>query len=706
MDEQIQIEQAPRKQIEEEPEKPTGQEDVVKREQEKFAELEEKKKVLRDDLEKARDEGQKIVNEREEEEEGFAKKIEIAKKQNELQQEQLQLLKGEQIDAENRRKSEMKQMRKELIQKAADDNKKIENEEAGFIDEISGDVVINDQTVPRHIFSEGDFIKLKQSARRANKIVNTGNVYCMMDTPLNYPEKNNVPPLWEDIVKNDELDNLVKVKKINELEGWINRGIFGYPGENELKENYKNMDNVTIKRILIKKRGEEGADKRKTPILNGNIILKNIKSFMKYKLIDKKDDNIFPYGEKKDGLELYHLKLYTYLISKYPDNNEFLDIIEEIKKGIAQYSVLNELVADIDDANKHDTFLNKFMREKEDLDCDLNDIVLLESDANEGETQKDKGALPSKDVSGLENLSVDTLFILGNKVSGYNIEECFSRTSGILESITSTLKHFHCSLPIFKYIKGDFDKMKNLINDIKGSLKDRNNTEAIDQIYADLFYSNDILLIKEVEDFNKRHIKLQEITSPGQRIYRFISFVYLKRVYEFNKYMNTIQNITKLFRYISKLIVSKEYKEYKERSEVVARQVAGEKKSEESGQVVRTNAQDSTWRHQILSRELEPAGEKKGKESGQVVLPSRPEPETDEATFHEGQAVMRRDGGKTSRTGWKLGFVTSVQPLLVTASTNANSQGFKWEEVRRATPKEINKFTTREEQETAALRGW
>ena len=99
MDEQIQIEQAPRKQIEEEPEKPTGQEDVVKREQEKFAELEEKKKVLRDDLEKARDEGQKIVNEREEEEEGFAKKIEIAKKQNELQQEQLQLLKGEQIDA-------------------------------------------------------------------------------------------------------------------------------------------------------------------------------------------------------------------------------------------------------------------------------------------------------------------------------------------------------------------------------------------------------------------------------------------------------------------------------------------------------------------------------------------------------------------------------------------------------------------------------
>ena len=237
MDEQIQIEQAPRKQIEEEPEKPTGQEDVVKREQEKFAELEEKKKVLRDDLEKARDEGQKIVNEREEEEEGFAKKIEIAKKQNELQQEQLQLLKGEQIDAENRRKSEMKQMRKELIQKAADDNKKIENEEAGFIDEISGDVVINDQTVPRHIFSEGDFIKLKQSARRANKIVNTGNVYCMMDTPLYYPEKNNVPPLWEDIVKNDELDNSVKVKKKNELEGWINRGIFGYPGENEIKEN-------------------------------------------------------------------------------------------------------------------------------------------------------------------------------------------------------------------------------------------------------------------------------------------------------------------------------------------------------------------------------------------------------------------------------------------------------------------------------------
>ena len=88
------------------------------------------------------------------------------------------------------------------------------------------------------------------------------------------------------------------------------------------------------------------------------------------------------------------------------------------------------------------------------------------------------------------------------------------------------------------------------------------------------------------------------------------------------------------------------------------------------------------------------------------MLPSRPEPETDEATFHEGQAVMRRDGGKTSRTGWKLGFVTSVQPLLVTASTNANSTGFKWEEVRRATPKEINKFTTREEQETAALRGW
>ena len=52
--------------------------------------------------------------------------------------------------------------------------------------------------------------------------------------------------------------------------------------------------------------------------------------------------------------------------------------------------------------------------------------------------------------------------------------------------------------------------------------------------------------------------------------------------------------------------------------------------------------------------------------------------------FSVGQRVERRDGDKD----WSIGFVTSVNPLKVTASSDdPNETGYHWDEVRTSTVK-------------------
>ena len=63
-------------------------------------------------------------------------------------------------------------------------------------------------------------------------------------------------------------------------------------------------------------------------------------------------------------------------------------------------------------------------------------------------------------------------------------------------------------------------------------------------------------------------------------------------------------------------------------------------------------------------------------------------PKADAHDYAVGDVVARRDRGYA----WGTGFVTSINPLKVTATDDPNGEGYSWEEVRRV-PKAANEFT-------------